>query len=791
MKRASSFLLLFISILSAFSQPKDNSASVKVLTEKVVVLPVNINSEFAEHSPFLSKNNLYFISNRNNKLGLSYTSNNQNTSDIYICKQLDSVSFTKPMVVSNLNTIYDDGPVMLSNKESIAVYSAGSKKGNLQIYYSILQDGAWSKPLLHPVSRGNDSYCHPQLSTNGKVLIFCSDKAGGFGGMDIYYSKLDGLTWSNPINLGAKVNSAANEVFPNLSKDGNLYFSSTRDVGLGGLDLYSFNLNDSSNATVLHLDSPLNSAADDFSICFDSTLRSGYFSSNRLKTGNDNIFYFMHPVPVFKKCMPMKKSSCFTFLKENYSLPEDAKESEYEWEFGDGNKIRARAVKHCYSQPGLYTVKLNVVDKVSGKMIYNEMAYTIAVKPQGLHIEVKDTLYLDEPVQLDASESQLDGYKILSYTWLFNDTSFSKGAKASHRYKQNGIYLVELGVEAQNIITKEIKNFCVDKWILVGDKIFIEKNLRHFKYAELLPDADSLYFQEEEDVALNMSKKEKTFRFSKLKEDAFALTGEEDGDIVLNEKERKLRTHKFGLLATDNTSLDEMGDEEAMLRAKQRLLRLKNASLPPIVDTLYLPKEGQETIYKVNLGWSDKQVDKQSGVFEGIKKLEETQEGKRYRYTSGSEKQFADIVPYYEEAQKKGFKDAAVVGFDNNQMSKGQVKNLSGILFDSASVENQAVKVYFKYDVATYDMKYNRRLDSLLLKSVNIQQQKILLITHFDGLGSESYNLTLNKSRANNMIKYLVKKGVQPAQIKTEFILHPTEKLEPDLLRRIEVFLMN
>jgi hypothetical protein len=51
--------------------------------------------------------------------------------------------------------------------------------------------------------------------------------------------------------------------------------------------------------------------------------------------------------------------------------------------------------------------------------------------------------------------------------------------------------------------------------------------------------------------------------------------------------------------------------------------------------------------------------------------------------------------------------------------------------------------------------------------------------------------MKLNQERTNNMIRYLATKGIKKAQIKTEFIIHPTEKLEPDLLRRMEVFLMN
>ena len=796
----------------------------KTFATRYSVSPVTFNSSAAEFCPFFHKDKLYFISNRNEKVVLTYTSSdNQNTSDIFVANRLDSTHFSKPKSLSEINSKFDDGPAMLNENGNYMLFSASNSKGKLQLYFSVFENATWSKPMLHPVSRPGNSYCHPFLSANGKVLFFSSDREGGFGGMDLYYSKLENLTWSNPVNLGPKVNSAANEVFPFISTNNQLYFSSKRNNGLGNLDIYSFDLSDSVKAQIHLLESPINSGADDFGISLENSQNSGYFSSNRGNADDDNIYYFSKTIPSFESCAPLKKSSCYTFYKDTYSLKDESGESVYEWDLGDGTKARAKALKHCYSSPGFYTVKLNVVEKTSGKLVYNELSYTIAVRPQGLQVEVKDSLFLNEPVVFDASSSQIEGYTILNYNWIFNDTSFSKGAKVTHVYRENGIYLVELGVEAQNNLTKKIKKFCVDKRILVGDRAYVSKNLRFFKYAELLPDADSLYFQDEEIVGLNKAGKKKVFQYKNLSADAYGLTGDENGDVLLSEKERLLRTHKFALLGADSSAFSSLDDDEAglnakskklrshkynelgadtsaldnqdesetFLRAKQKLMRFKNAELPPIVDTLYYPKETSPTVYRVNLGWSDNRVDMKSGVFDGIEKLEETQEGSRYRYTSGKEKDFNAILPYYDNAKKRGFKDAAVIGFENEKIGKGQAKNLRAILFDSASVENHALKIYFKYNVPTYEAMYNAQLDALIKKTLEHEGQKVLLITHFDGLGALDYNMKLNQERTNNLIRYLVAKGIKKTQIKTEFIIHPTENLEPDLLRRIEVFTMN
>ena len=79
----------------------------------------------------------------------------------------------------------------------------------------------------------------PSLSVDGKTLYFVSNKPGGFGGSDIYYSELINGEWSNPVNLGRDVNSSASDNYPYIHPSGKLYFSSDRVGGIGNLDIYS------------------------------------------------------------------------------------------------------------------------------------------------------------------------------------------------------------------------------------------------------------------------------------------------------------------------------------------------------------------------------------------------------------------------------------------------------------------------------------------------------------------------------------------------------------------------
>jgi outer membrane protein OmpA-like peptidoglycan-associated protein len=143
----------------------------------------------------------------------------------------------------------------------------------------------------------SDEYntAHPAISPDGTKLYFASDMPGGQGGMDIWVTTKTGTGWSKPENLGSKVNSAGDEVFPYVLDKKTLYFSSNGLDGIGGLDIFSVKLNDNGMPVDApkNLGIPINSPADDFGIVFYGDGKRGYFSSNRENFDlDDNIYEF-------------------------------------------------------------------------------------------------------------------------------------------------------------------------------------------------------------------------------------------------------------------------------------------------------------------------------------------------------------------------------------------------------------------------------------------------------------------------------------------------------------------
>lgn len=165
---------------------------------------------------------------------------------------------------------------------------------NLNIYSAKydLNKEEWVKNNLFQYNSTEYACTHPCLSTSGKYLYFSSDMPGGFGGMDIYVSQWVDSMWSTPMNLGADVNTPSDEVFPFIWNDSILYFASNGRGGLGGLDLFSYDIKQKAQKAE-NMGSPFSSFADDFAYIREPKADKGYFSSSRGNNGiNDDIYSY-------------------------------------------------------------------------------------------------------------------------------------------------------------------------------------------------------------------------------------------------------------------------------------------------------------------------------------------------------------------------------------------------------------------------------------------------------------------------------------------------------------------
>ncbi|MRG43733.1 OmpA family protein [Chitinophaga sp. SYP-B3965] len=207
---------------------------------------------------------------------------------------------------------YHIGPACFNNAEDTLYVTVNEqvmpkvakKKGvigvrRLALYRAVKQNDNWSPLEILPVlNMDGFSSSHPVLNHDGDVLYFVSDRPGGIGQTDIWYSEKqpDG-SWGKPVNCGARLNTVAAETFPTFNEEGAMYFSSKGHPGMGGYDIYRAKGSKAEWETPLNMRAPFNSGADDMGLVLKRNGYEGFFSSNRVGgMGSDDVYHFLDPV---------------------------------------------------------------------------------------------------------------------------------------------------------------------------------------------------------------------------------------------------------------------------------------------------------------------------------------------------------------------------------------------------------------------------------------------------------------------------------------------------------------
>jgi outer membrane protein OmpA-like peptidoglycan-associated protein/tetratricopeptide (TPR) repeat protein len=257
---------------------------------KYAVDLAKFNSDVSDFCPMYYEDKIVFTSQKGGKkdpwTGKSFT-------NIFITDQNKTKA---TQLEGNLNGKFHNGAVTFLGDEMIFTRN-NSKKGNEDDYNLILaiakkQGDKWNFSSEFPTNDINYSNAYPTYSEKYKMLIFSSDRPGGFGGMDLYYSLKNGNSWASPINMGKSINTKGDEVFPYVD-DNSFFFSSNGYPGLGGLDIFKAKLDKTQVSEIELIEAPINSNRDDFGLISKDGLSSGYFSSNRDGSGEvDHIYYF-------------------------------------------------------------------------------------------------------------------------------------------------------------------------------------------------------------------------------------------------------------------------------------------------------------------------------------------------------------------------------------------------------------------------------------------------------------------------------------------------------------------
>ncbi len=304
--------ILLVLFCSVYATGQENMYAIQNLT---------INNNYSNFgTTFYGDDQVVYASPRKKSFIIRnvWEENNQPFLDLYMGEiAIDGqLNHVKPFS-SKINSRYHEGDVAFSKDKKTVYFSRNNfYKGKvykndkgislIHLYRAKINDkGEWVDIEPMPFNNNNYQTGHPTLSADGKTLYFISDMPGGFGGTDIYKATIneDGSV-GKAVNLGPEINSPGREMFPSISGNDELYFSSDgRGDGLGELDIYASKIYTNSITKPRNLGAPINSNKDDFSFIINYETRRGYFSSNREGgKGDDDIYTFIQNIPIDFNC---------------------------------------------------------------------------------------------------------------------------------------------------------------------------------------------------------------------------------------------------------------------------------------------------------------------------------------------------------------------------------------------------------------------------------------------------------------------------------------------------------
>ncbi|HQH24040.1 MAG TPA: PKD domain-containing protein [Bacteroidales bacterium] len=433
---------------------------------------------FSEMSPVIIRDGIIFCSDRRFSAVKDRKSfEGRRVYNLYKAMRKDSTEYGKPVMIRGERSgLFNIGPLCFAPDgksvwftSEVETGRAAKKRGyknHSGIFRAELNGDELVSLSAFPYNSTEYNIAQPSLSSDGKYLYFASDMPGGEGKSDIWVSELVDGQWSRPVNPGPGINSTGRESFPFIHPSGRLYFSSDRDGGYGKLDVYYTTLSDGVWADPVLLPEPLNSPENDFAIVAADDMQSGFFSSDRRI--NDDIYSFTSTI--------IRKSVCDTLIENNYcyelveenAVKHDSIPFRYEWHFGDGSKGTGPSVIYCYPGPGTYMIRLDVVNLITGEILYNEKTFSLEITDiEQPYISAADTASAGRNIFFSAEKTNLPGWNIAEYYWNFGDETVAGGMKVSKSYLKPGTYNVQLIVRTEPGEAGIIREACICRNITI------------------------------------------------------------------------------------------------------------------------------------------------------------------------------------------------------------------------------------------------------------------------------------------------------------------------------------
>ena len=303
------FFLLLINSYPFFGQiPINNLVGIESIS--------NINSEFFEYNGYINKNKNFIFFNRSNDP--NNVGGIKDQGDVWYSKKVFDNLWTSPENMLELND-QENNLLLGVENQNIIVFT----NGEVNIYNITDAGTKLISNSFIKYYKSNSNILSGSISEDKKLIVLSADSYGSYGVEDLYVSKkLNDSTWSSLINLGSSINTSYQETYPYLSSDNSrVFFSSNGYDGYGGFDIFYSDRQDDSWkqwSQPINLGNKINSEGSENSFIYDSNSNIISFSSSKNSIGNSDLkFYYLN---LDKNDLPSSDITNFSSIEDGQKI---------------------------------------------------------------------------------------------------------------------------------------------------------------------------------------------------------------------------------------------------------------------------------------------------------------------------------------------------------------------------------------------------------------------------------------------------------------------------------------
>ena len=303
------FFLLLINSYPFFGQiPINNLVGIESIS--------NINTEFFEYNGYINKNKNFIFFNRSNDP--NNVGGIKDQGDVWYSKKVFDNLWTSPENMLELND-QENNLLLGVENQNIIVFT----NGEVNIYNITDAGTKLISNSFIKYYKSNSNILSGSISEDKKLIVLSIDSYGSYGVEDLYVSKkINDSTWSSLINLGSSINTSYQETYPYLSSDNSrVFFSSNGYDGYGGFDIFYSDRQDDSWkqwSQPINLGNKINSEGSENSFIYNSNSNIISFSSSKNSVGNSDLkFYYLN---LNKNDLPSSDITNFSSIEDGQKI---------------------------------------------------------------------------------------------------------------------------------------------------------------------------------------------------------------------------------------------------------------------------------------------------------------------------------------------------------------------------------------------------------------------------------------------------------------------------------------